>query len=164
MDKERTPLQAVPSVDLTRYAGRWYEIARLPVRFEEDCAGDVTATYTPRSDGELGVVNECRKANGESKRAEGIARLAAKDGPTSKLEVSFAQSFLHFLPFVWANYWVIDLDADYRFAAVGEPDRKYLWILARTPQLDEATYQGICERVAAQGYDLSDLQKTQHSG
>ncbi len=164
MDKDKSPLQAVPYVDLARYAGRWYEIARLPFRFEDDCAKDVTATYTLEEDGEIKVVNACRKADGEMKRAEGTARLADKNGPTSQLQVSFATSFLHFLPMVWADYWVIDLDPEYGFAAVGEPGRKYLWILSRTPELDEATYAGLLERVTAQGYDIARLVRTKQSG
>lgn len=161
---EKSELVAVPSVDLSRYAGKWYEIARLPTRFEKDCAGDVTATYSLEADGEIKVVNECRQADGTRKRAEGTARRADPQGPTSKLEVSFTSDFLHFLPFVWADYWVIDLDPEYRFAAVGEPDRKYLWILSRTPHMDEATYQTLVARLAARGYDVGELVRTAQGG
>src|SRR5919205_1829181 len=95
--------EAVSSVDLSRYQGKWYEIARFPNRFEKSCAGDVTATYRLATDGGINVLNECRKANGEIKRAEGKARKADKNGPTSKLEVRFAPAFLSFLPVVWGD-------------------------------------------------------------
>ena len=163
MDKDKMTLQTAPEVDLARYSGKWYEIARLPNRFEDDCVADVTATYTLREDGGIRVVNECRQADGRIKRAEGNARLADKDGPTSKLQVSFVTPFLHFVPFVWADYWVLELDPDYRFAAVGEPNRDYLWILSRSPELDEAVVAGILERLATQGYDVSQLVRTRHS-
>lgn len=97
---EKPPLQVVPSVDLKKYAGKWYEIARLPNSFQKNCAGDVAATYTPRPDGKITVLNECREKNGKTKQAEGLARVASKNGPNTKLEVRFAPSFLSFLPFV----------------------------------------------------------------
>src|SRR5690349_17894126 len=131
----------VPSVDLTRYQGKWYEIARFPNRFEKSCASDVSATYTLNSDNSIRVVNECRKANGEMKRAEGKARKADSDGPTSKLEVRFAPAFLSFLPVVWGDYWVIDLAPDYSYSVVGDASRDYLWVLSRTPLMDEAKYR-----------------------
>ena len=81
-ERPPTPVTVVSEVDLDRYAGRWHEIARLPNRFQEDCACCVTATYTVREDGRLTVVNECRTADGTPKSAEGEAKLAAKDGPS----------------------------------------------------------------------------------
>lgn len=163
MSTSAPELQAVPELDLTRYAGKWYEIARLPTRFEEDCARNVTATYTVEENGEISVLNECVTEEGEKKSATGTARLAEETGPNSKLKVSFVTPFLHFLPFVWADYWVIDLDPEYRFAAVGEPDRKYFWILSRTPQMDTATYERILGRVASQGYEVSNMIQTVQS-
>lgn len=161
--KERQPLRVVPAVDLSRYAGRWYEIARLPNRFQKDCDGDVTADYTVIDNGQINVVNQCRKQNGEMKQAEGKARLADKKGPNTKLEVRFAPSFLSFLPFVWGDYWIIDLAPDYSYAVVGEPGRKYLWILSRTPQMAESNYQDAIKRAAEQGYDVSRVVKTKQS-
>lgn len=153
----------VPSVDLTRYQGKWYEIARFPNRFEKSCASDVSATYTLNSDQTIRVVNECRKADGRMKRAEGRARKADNDGPTSKLEVRFAPAFLSFLPLVWGDYWVIDLAPDYSYSVVGDASRDYLWILSRTPLMDEAKYQQAVSAAAAQGYDISRLVKTKQS-
>lgn len=156
-------LCTVADVDIKRYAGRWYEIARLPMRFEEECASDVTATYTLRPDGMIGVLNACRKADGTMKSSEGVARLADTEKTTAKLNVTFVPSWLQFLPFVWADYWVIELDPDYRYAVVGEPDRRYLWILSRTQKMEENIYEGILSRVIAQGYDLNELIRTQHT-
>lgn len=150
------PLQVVPSVDLKRYAGKWYEVARLPNRFERDCAQDVTATYTLRPDGKITVVNACRKADGSMKSAKGTAKLADKNGPNSKLKVTF------FWPF-YGDYQIMDLDPEYRWAVVGEPSRGYFWILSRTAQLPEDVMAGILERAKAQGYELKDLIRVKQS-
>ncbi len=162
--KGKEPLRVVPSVDLPRYAGLWYEVARLPNRFEEKCAGDVTAEYTLLRGDRLKVVNRCRKTDGRMTEAEGVARLASKRGPNSRLKVRFAPSFLSFLPFVWGDYQIIDLAPDYSYAVVGEPGRKYLWVLSRTPRMDEETYAAAVERAAAQGFDVSRLMRTEQSG
>lgn len=152
------PLRAVPEVDLARYMGTWHEIARLPFRFQEKCAGDVTATYTLLEDGNVQVVNRCRTKDGSVTEAKGLARRAGgKDGPTSKLKVRFAPAWLSFLPFVWGDYWVIDLAPDYSYAAVGVPDRKYLWILSRSRTMDERELRELLQRLEQQGYDLSRL-------
>ena len=156
------PVEAVPTVDLVRYAGTWYEIARLPNRFQKECVSDVTATYSLLGDGQILVVNRCRTASGEIKEAEGKARRKGEDAPTSKLQVRFAPAILSFLPFVWADYWVIDLAEDYRYAVVGGPSREYLWILARSPELAGETYEGITRRLRQQGYDPALLVRTNH--
>lgn len=150
------PLTVVPSVDLARYAGKWYEIARLPAWFQRACQGDSTATYTLRPDGKITVLNECRQPNGRIKSARGTARLADAAGPNSKLRVSF------FWPF-YGDYWIIDLDPGYQWAVVGEPGRKYLWVLSRRPELDETTLNAILQRAARQGYDLAPLLRTKHT-
>ena len=154
------PLRVVPAVDFSRYAGTWYEIARLPNRFQQNCAGEVTATYTLTEEGELGVVNRCRTADGEFTSAEGVARRADPDGPDAKLKVRFAPAFLSFLPFVWGDYWIIELAPDYRYVVIGEPKREYLWVLARTPRLEEEVLQNALGRALAQGYALGDLIRT----
>jgi apolipoprotein D and lipocalin family protein len=156
-------VKVVPHLDLDRYYGLWYEIARLPNRFQKMCAGDVTATYKPLEDGTISVLNACIDSVGDMNTAEGVARLASSEGPNSKLEVRFAPSFLSFLPFVWGDYWVIDLDPEYRYSVVGNPDRSYLWILSRTPELDNSVYQLILDRVADQGYDPAALVRTPQS-
>jgi len=156
-------LEVVPSVDLSRYAGKWYEIARLPNRFQKKCAGEVTAEYSLSGD-QLTVLNQCRLNNGQTDQAKGTARLASKNGPTSKLEVRFAPVWLSWVPAVWGDYWVIDLAPDYSYSVVGTPDRKYLWVLSRTPRMDEALYQSIVQQVAGKGFDVSRLIKTRQSG
>ena len=154
------PLEVVPSVDLNRYTGTWYEIARLPFKFQTQCAGNVTATYTLLDDGTIRVVNRCMKQSGEIDEAEGRAKLASSDGPNTKLKVRFAPAFLSILPFVWGDYWIIDLAPDYSYSVVGEPGRTYLWILSRTPVMDETVFQGIVDRIKAKGYDLTKLIRT----
>ena len=150
---ELPPLEAVPDVDLERYLGTWYEIASYPQRYQQGCTG-TTATYTLRDDGEIDVLNKCRKESldGPEDVAEGTARVVDTES-NAKLEVSF------FWPF-WGDYWIIDLGADYDYAVVGHPSRDYLWILSRTPTLDDETYDGILRRLEDMGYPLEPLRKT----
>lgn len=161
-DVKTKSVQVVPSVDLPRYTGKWYEIARLPNKFQKDCVGEVTATYSLLREGRLKVVNECRKERGVA-RVEGEARLRDKNGPNSKLKVRFAPSWLSWLPFVWGDYWIIELAPDYSYSVVGTPDRKYLWILSRTAEMEAGTYKRVIEKAAAQGFDVSKLMKTRQS-
>lgn len=158
---QKTPneLAAVPKVDLKRYAGKWFEIARYPNKFQEKCAGNTTATYTLKANNKIEVLNECLKKNGVTDRAKGNAKIIDKN-TNAKLEVRFAPAFLSFIPAVWGDYWIIDLDDDYKYAAVGDPQRKYLWILSRTPELDDATYQNILRRVEKLGFNPGKLDKT----
>lgn len=163
MRAQGKPLTVVPEVDYARYAGKWFEIARLPNRFEKKCVGNVTATYAPRPDGRITVTNRCREADGSVSEASGIARRVAGQ-PPSVLEVRFAPAFLSFLPMVWGDYHVIDLGPDYEYAVVGSPDRKYLWILARASRMEPALYRALVERARAQGFDVSTLIETPQSG
>jgi apolipoprotein D and lipocalin family protein len=149
------PLRTVASVDLTRYSGTWYEIARYPNRFQRDCQSDTMAEYTLRKDGKVQVVNSCRQKDGKTKTARGTAKVADKK-TNAKLKVTF------FWPF-YGDYWVIGLSPDYRYAIVGEPKRRYLWVLSRTPEMDETTYQKILEQIRAAGYDPEKLIKTPQS-
>lgn len=152
-------LKTVDELSLDRYLGRWYEVARLPNKFQDDCAGDVTAHYSELDDGRIRVVNQCRKQGGELMSAEGAARRVAE----AKLEVRFAPAWLSWLPMVWGDYWVIDLADDYSWAVVGDPSREYFWILSRLPRLDEDIVQGIVERAEGQGFDLSTMIRTSQS-
>ena len=158
--KDKVPLRVVPSVELSRYAGVWYEIARLPNSFQNKCAGDVSAEYTLLGTDRLTVTNQCRKNDGRMTKASGTAKLADKQGANSRLKVRFAPSFLSLLPFVWGDYQIIELAPDYSYALVGEPGRKYLWILSRTPQIDEGVYRMLTESAASQGFDVSRLVRT----
>jgi apolipoprotein D and lipocalin family protein len=157
------PLPTQDWVDLERYAGRWYEIARLPNRFQDRCAGDVAATYTLRPDGRVTVVNECRTPDGRTTRAEGVARRADDKGPASRLKVRFAPAALSFLPFVWGDYWILALDRDYRYAVVGGPSRKYLWILSRSPELDAAVFESAVDAAGRLGFATARLVRTPQS-
>jgi apolipoprotein D and lipocalin family protein len=135
--------------------GDWFEIARFPNRFQRACVGDVRATYARRPDGRLDVVNRCRTAEGETE-ARGVARIV--DVRTfAKLKVRFAPSWLSWLPMVWGDYWIIGLAPDYSWAVVGEPGRKYLWILARAPQLDDESIAAARSAARASGYDVEGL-------
>lgn len=157
------PLRVVPEVDFARYQGRWYEIARLPNWFEKSCARDVTAEYTPRDDGRITVVNRCRQSDGKMKSAEGIARRV--DGkPPSVLKVRFAPAILSFIPQVWGDYQIISLSPEYSHVLVGTPDRKYLWILARAPRLDETVYRMLLDDARSQGFDVSKIEMPPQTG
>lgn len=147
------PLATVASVDLDRYYGTWYEIAAIPNVFQRGCVA-TRATYGPRADGRIAVLNECRDGglDGEWRRIEGVAYPAAP-GETSRLKVRF------FWPFA-GDYWILALDADYRYALVGHPSRDYLWILSRSPALEAATYERLVALAAAQGYDVSRIRRT----
>lgn len=150
------PVKTVAKVDLKRYLGRWNEIASIPQWFQKDCAYGVTATYSLRADGDIGVINQCRTADGSVKKAEGIAWVADKN-TNAKLKVSFIPGKLKVLG---GDYWVIDLGPDYEFAVVGHPDREYGWILSRTPALPKETLDGIWARLKAQGYDITKFKMT----
>jgi apolipoprotein D and lipocalin family protein len=149
----RRPMTVATSVDLARYAGKWYEIARLPNRFQGKCAGDTTATYSLHSDGSVSVLNQCRRFDGRSQSIRGTAQMADSAGTTSKSKVSF------FWPFT-GDYWILDVAPDYQWALVGEPDRKYLWILSREPRLDERTIDRLLDHARQEGYDVSRLLRT----
>ena len=150
-------LAVVDSVELDRYLGTWYEIASYPAWFQKNCTA-VTALYSLRDDGLIEVLNSCRKGSldGKLKQSTGRAKVVDTDS-NAKLKVSF------FGPF-WGKYWIIDLDPDYQWAVVGEPKRKYLWILSRTPSMDEHIYERILARLPNKGYDPDGLQRTLQPG
>jgi apolipoprotein D and lipocalin family protein len=158
------PLHVVPWVDHARYSGQWYEIARLPNVLQQACARDVTVRYIRRANGTLAVVSLCREADGRWREARGAARRAHDEGPNSILQVRFHPSFLAFLPFGWSDYQIIAVAEDYRYALVGTPDRQSLWVLSRTPQLDEASYQHLMAKANEQGFEVTRLQSTPQSG
>ena len=153
--RAEVPLRAVPELDAARYAGTWYEIARLPNRFERKCEHSITATYAVRSDGGFDVTNRCVQADGEAMSSTGVARQSTDSA--AKLEVRFAPNWLGFLPFVWADYWVIGIDGDYQWAIVGEPGREYLWFLSRTPSVSPETLESLKARARMMGYELDEL-------
>ena len=152
LDDRKDELEVVQSVDLTRYVGRWYEISRLPNSFQKKCADMVTANYTMRADGKIEVINRCRKASGEYATAKGKAKIVDKK-TNAKLKVTF------FWPF-YGDYWILDLGPNYEYAVVGEPGRKYLWILSRSPQMDEALYQELLQKMAGKGFNTEKMVRT----
>ena len=154
--------QAVKTIvvlDVSRYLGTWYEIAKFPNWFQRKCVSNTKAVYSAKSDGNLRVLNSCKTAAGDISEAEGLARqIGSKDSP--KLEVRFAPEWLSFLPLVWGDYWVIDIDSQYQLAAVSDPRREYLWVLSRTPQLDPKVYADLLQRLKQQQFDIQKLEVT----
>jgi apolipoprotein D and lipocalin family protein len=160
-------LESVPPIDLARYQGHWYQIALYPNSFQKQCVSNTTADYTILADGSVEVLNQCVTAKGTVSKALGAARVKAAKATllnpkplpasTSRLEVRFAPKWLAGLSAVWAPYWVIQLADDYRYAVVGDPTRKYLWILSRTPVLDAQDDAAIRARLPEQGFDPSKL-------
>jgi apolipoprotein D and lipocalin family protein len=157
--KQKSP-ETIKAVDLKKYAGLWYEIARLPNRFQKKCAGESTADYALREDGRITVINQCRKYDGKFDRIEGIAKIVDPQS-NAKLKVSFF-SILG-LSLFWGDYWIIGLDPDYRWAVVGNPNRKYGWILARNPELDDEQMAKIFQILEKQGYTPGNFQVTPQS-
>jgi len=151
------PLQPIASLDVARYMGTWYEIAKYPNRFQKKCVRNTRADYQAKPDGTLQVLNRCVMADGKTTEALGAARqVGPADSP--KLQVRFAPAWLSFLPMVWGNYWVIDLDPSYQLVAVSEPTREYLWVLSRTPKVNPANYQALLARLAQRGFDMKRLE------
>jgi len=148
-------LAPVSRVDLARYAGIWHEIARIPNRFQQQCARDTLARYTLRADGRIDVVNQCVRRDGSLDQARGIARVVDAD-TRAKLKVSLV-SLLGWRPF-WGDYWIVGLDPNYRWAVVGAPNRKYGWILARSKTLDPDTLQTIATIIERNGYQRGSFQ------
>jgi apolipoprotein D and lipocalin family protein len=146
----QAPPRPVERVDLERYAGRWYEIARVPNWFQAGCARGTRATYTLGPDGRIEVVNRCLRADGSENEARGLARVV-DPATNARLEVSFVR-FLG-KSFFWGDYWVLGLGDDYEYAIVGTPDRKFGWVLARTPTLEPDVRVAIDAALSAQGYD-----------
>ncbi len=158
---DHPPLPTVAALDLPRYLGTWYEIDRLPMRHEPEDATDVSAHYTLDDDGSVRVRNRCRRG-GELEEAIGQAKPV--DASNSRLEVSFLPEGLRWIPFTKGDYWVILVDGGYTTALVGSPDRKYLWLLAREPHMDETTRQHYIGYARQQGFDVERLIHTPHTG
>ncbi len=157
--EQPAPPSTVAFVDLSRYVGKWYEIARIPNRFQKDCVGNVTATYRLREDGRIDVLNECAQKDGKTKSAEGMAKIV-DPSTNAKLKVSFV-SFFGFRPF-WGDYWILGLGPDYEYAVVGSPDRKYGWILARDPHPAPRIVDEARTVLREQGFDPDLFEQTRH--
>jgi apolipoprotein D and lipocalin family protein len=146
-------LEVVPHVELNRYLGTWYEIAHLPAKFQEGCS-ETKATYTLSEKGSITVLNQCVR-KGKVTQAKGKAKVVDKN-TGAKLKVTF------FWPF-YGDYWIIKLGQDYDYAVVGTPNRKYLWILSRTPQMSDTLFSQLTEFVKSKGFDAGNLIRTSHS-
>lgn len=150
--------RVVRNVDVERYMGRWFEIARIPMKFQKDCACCATATYSLREDGRIAVLNECLQADGTRKEFEAEARV---DDERTNARLKLTPFKVLGIGFVKADYWIIGLDDDYAWAVVGHPDRKYGWILSRTPTLEPAVRDVIDALLVRQGYDPGDFVDTE---
>lgn len=160
--EQRELLTTVALVDLSRYSGTWHEIARLPMWFQRHCV-DSKAIYTSRPDGRVGVHNECETDSGGLDQVNGVATVVDQK-TNARLNVVFDNFFARlFGSSRQGNYWILDLDPDYRVAMVGTPDRRYLWILSRTPHLDEPTYELLVAKALELGFPVKDLIRTKRS-
>ena len=145
-------LRTIPALDVPRYMGTWYEIAKYPNRFQKKCVKDTRAVYELLANGTVKVTNRCTTESGEVDVALGSARQVG-EARSPKLEVRFAPEWLSFIPWVWGNYWVIDLDPEYQLVAVSEPKLEYLWVLARTPTVNPRAYEELVARLVKKGFD-----------
>jgi len=154
-----SPPVPVAHVELEKYVGLWYEIAKIPNRFQKKCVRGTTAQYSIRGDGKIEVINSCVTEDGEIKKAQGIAKVEDRVS-NAELKVNFFR--LLGLRLFWGDYWIIGLGDDYQYSIVGTPDRKYGWILSRTPDIAPDVLQSIFEELTNQGYDPEDFERTAH--
>jgi len=156
---ELPPIKTIATLDVPRYMGTWYEIAKFPNRFQAKCVANTRARYLAQTDGSVQVLNSCVTADGNTIDALGLAKQIG-ELTSPKLQVRFAPAWLSWLPMVWGDYWVIDLDADYQLVAVSDAKREYLWVLSRTPQVNVKSYDALLERLKAQHFDVQKLERT----
>jgi len=160
MKKMNKKPQTVSKVDLKRYIGLWYEIAKIPNRFQKKCVGNTMAKYRFRKDGRIIVTNSCSNQKGAIISTKGVAKIVAKDS-NSKLKVSFVK--ILGIRLFWGDYWIIGLDENFKYAVIGDPKRKYGWILGREKKLSETQWSEINKILSDQGYDQTKFIKTSHS-
>ncbi len=151
------PLNSISTLELNRYLGTWYEIAKYPNRFQAMCKSNTTAQYALLPEGGINVLNSCTDDKGLTTQANGAARIKAQP---SQLEVSFAPTWTRWLPLVWANYWVVALDANYRWVLISEPNRQYAWVLAREKKLSDTDWVAVKAAVDSAALDLKRLELT----
>lgn len=156
------PVPTVTKVDLQQYLGTWFEICRLPMKWEDETASDITASYSLNENGTVKVDNRCIDAEGKPTQSIGQAEVVDQTG--AKLTVSFLPELLRWIPFTKGDYWILKLDPNYRLSLVGDPDRKFLWLLAREPHVSEAEKAEYLAHAEAIGYDLSQLITPAQSG
>ena len=158
----QSQVKSIPEFDVSRYMGTWYEIAKLPNWFQRKCVQGTQARYKVLGPTQIEVNNKCTTASGEETQAIGLARPNGSGRP-AQLEVRFAPEWTAWLPMVWGAYWVLDLDADYQLAAVGDPSKSYLWILSRTPLVSVERYDALLQRLNVMGFDITKLEKTRQN-
>lgn len=156
------PFPTVEKVELDRYLGVWYEIIRKPMFFEKQCDRDIKATYTLNENGNVDVENSCYSQDGKFKQSVGEAFV---DNPpfNTKLKVSFLPEVIRWVPIARGDYWILKLDEHYQVVLVGEPSRKYMWLLSRTPHLSQEVINEYLNYAKALGYDIKDIIQPQHT-
>lgn len=162
MTENEKAVTAVPYLDLERYLGDWFEIGRRPMKFEDDGARDVTASYSLGDDGSIRVDNRCIDEEGEP--AQAIGKAVPDGDSTSQLKVTFLPAALRWIPFTQADYWVLKIDDDYRYALVGTPDHKFLWFLARESSVPQEVETEYLDEAARQGFALDEWIRPEQSG
>ena len=153
-------VNTVENVDIEKYMGTWYEIQRIPNSFQKKCIGNVTANYTLKEDGNVRVVNSCLEQDGKTDTAKGLARVLDRE-TNAKLQVSFVSLFGIY--FFWGNYWILYLDEDYQNAVVGDPSKKYGWILSRNSELTPEELEPMYQALRNNGYDTADFVPTRQN-
>lgn len=159
---ENTTLAAVPKLELSQYLGLWYEVARKPMYFQKECQSDVTARYTVNEYGNVAVDNRCMTHDGKELRSLGEAFIS-NEPFNSKFKVSFIPEAIRWLPVARGDYWVLKIDPQYQMALVGEPKRKYLWLLSRNPHPDEAQVTEFLRYAQSVGFSVKDLIRTKQN-
>lgn len=155
-------LTTVSNFNLEKYLGTWYEIARLPMKYQPDDSTDISAVYSLNENGKVRVQNRCLDA--DKKLDESIGEATVIDAEHGKLEVSFLPEGFRWIPFTKGDYWVLKIDENYQTVLIGEPNQKFLWVLHRSPSLDENTKAEYLAYATSIGYDLTDLIHTVHTG
>ena len=155
------PVQTIASLDVPRYMGTWFELAKFPNVFQRKCVSNTRAVYTLNADNTVQVLNRCRTQDGSTIEALGQAKQIG-NATSPMLKVRFAPEWLGWLSLVWGDYWVIDLDETYQLAAVSDAKREYLWVLSRNPKTDPRHYAALLQRLQQQGFEVDKLQVTAH--
>ena len=156
------PLHVVEKVELDKYLGVWYEVARKPMYFQNKCDRDVSATYTLNENGNIAVDNRCYAQDVKLNQSSGEAFV--QNAPfNSKLKVSFLPESIRWLPVGRGDYWILKIADDYQTVLVGEPKRKYMWVLSRSAQPDPAVVKEYLDYAQSVGFDLSDIIHTKQT-
>ncbi len=155
-------VHAIPRLDINRYLGDWFEICRLPLKWEDETASNVTASYSLQTDGKIRVDNRCLDKNGQPTQAVGEA--SPVDDTNAKLTVTFLPASLRWIPFTKGDYWILKIADDYSVSLVGTPNREHLWLLARSPKLHQGIQQAYLDEALSQDFDLSNLIYPTQSG